>query len=384
MTARHREAFSQFPTEGWYAFFGGPPYVYSLPNRGDSKCDDIVGHPEDDNPLDLFFYESRVPGLYGKQIWGGTTFREVSNWPIDFQNLSCDPRSNYPLLTSNELNNYAWQVVARTNPSKPTCSVPTMIGELKDVPDLVLKFGRGVIKDIANANLWWRFGVKPLIGDLKRLAQFTKEVNNLLRAIRKLQQDGYITRRCPLGTERTGWVEVYSGYLNTSTNYYLSGKRYLRHTFNVWGSCRWKAATDFDVPASDEALEKELRLIIGGLNPAEIPSTVWELIPWSWLIDWFWSIQDFLSLIHNELKLDHEGICIMRTTTAKSKYDVNAGNPPQYVYNTDCHIDGKYHELGIRKERYPTSLAGVPTASIPAISPGQWSILGSLAALRMK
>jgi hypothetical protein len=320
-----------------------------------------------------------MPGLSGKQVVGEVVWREIANRPPDYCNAYIDPRANYPVLPSATLNNYAWSTVGKTNPSVGNLQVPTMIGELKDVPHLVRTWGEGLLHRMANANLWWKFGIRPMISDIRKLHQYVKETNSLFRAMRKLANDGYITRRCNLEQSSTNETIMHDGLINSSAACHVHGTRYVRHTSKVWGSCRWKTTSGFNPPVADEALEREIGRILYGFNLEGGIAMVWELIPWSWLVDWFIDVQGFLGTV-NTIGLAQDGICIMRTISSKSRYVLDTS--PQTVYNVDFEIKGQYYELGIRKERYPNAITGAPTASIPALGAGQWSILGSLAALR--
>lgn len=356
------------------------------------KCDDTVGQWDSDNPLALYWYQSRVAGLFGHQ--GKPTdyiYREVDNWPMDFSNVATDPRTYWPVPTSTQLQNWAWEVVGKTNPSRPHISVPTALGELKDLPHLIKSWGDQLPRELrrpstkpvgeaAVGTLWYQFGVRPLIGDMLKLCRFIEEVEKLLRALRKLEREGFLTRRCVLESPNPITVQTHNGvYLNATCSHMEKGSRFLTHYRKVWGSCRWVLAGPLNLPASEAELSKFLRAIVGGFNVQEGLATTWELIPWSWLVDWFANIQNFLNALQNQLPLQHEGICVMIMSDAKSRYD-------HYTYSTiypDSEIIGEWYERCWRKDRYPVTISGVPTASIPVFDPGRWSILGSLAVLKL-
>jgi hypothetical protein len=382
MAGRYRERQTAFSQSGTYAFFGGEPVWKHVTCYNPSEtCSDTVGQRDQDNLFDLYQYWSSVPGLHGSQVVGSTTYREVVNWPIGYGNQPCDPREWYPVLTNEQLSNYAWGTISGTNPSKSSVNIPTFIGELKDVPSLVRSWGFGLLEKIASGNLWYQFGIRPMIADIKKLCRFTEETNKILRAFQKLRDEGSISRRCSLDSGEASEFLDYDGYLNTACNYYLTGQRYVTHGFRVWGSCRWKPEAGYVIPPPSPELTAQLKNIVAGFTLNGIVATTWELVPWSWLADWFLDVQGFLGAL-NAVPLEHGGICLMRTCYANSRYVVDT--TPQTIYNTDCHIDGPYQESGVRKERYPKLVAGVPTVSIPALSWGQWSILGSLAVLKNK
>lgn len=317
-------------------------------------------------------------------MWPWTA--NLSNFPIGYRNLALDPASEFPSISANEMEQFVGKIIGDSNPSKPIVSVPTALGELKDVPGLVRGFWQDVLKNrkgknfvarLAEANLDWRFGVKPMVGDVKKLLRFSEEVAKLLRALRRLQDIGAMYRRVLLRRQEIPLTMVYQGYLNTVGYCPIEGQRFTRYTETVWGTCRWVPMSGFTIPDTDEELLKLLRQICSGRSIWDAPSTAWELIPWSWLADWFANIQDFLNAIRTDFMLKPEGVCVMRTMIARSQYNITS-IPPWPILT----IEGDYEEYAVRKQRFvPGSSVGL-AASVPSLTEGQWSILGSLAILK--
>jgi hypothetical protein len=383
MAGRVREQVVSEPRHGTYHFFGSlVAERHTQQYKPYRECIDVVGNRDGDNPLDLYEYHSTCEGWSAQQKSGGYVYREIVDWALDYANASLDPRLHFPIPTSEQLGNWAFDTAGGTNPSAASISVPTMIGELKDLPSLVKTWGFTLQRWIANGILWYRFGIRPMINDLKRLYQFSVEVDKLLADLARLQEGKNLRKSVQLRQQATGWVLNHDGGLNSSCNLYLDGQRYVKHTEKVWGSCQWglTPGESLNIPARCPDLLKKVKGIVFGINSYEALLTAWELFPWSWMIDWFTPIQSFLNSGANAIPLQVSRMCIMRTTTAVSKYVVDTS--PQIVYNIVSNRDGKMYEFARRKERWPTALT-FPAVTLPALSAGQWSILGSLAALRL-
>lgn len=343
---------------------------------------DTVGEWENDNPLSINRYSSEWPRLTGKSnVIPGKGY-EYKSYPITWRNYSLTPLEVFVTLSEAELQAYAAKVVGDSNPSVPSVSVPVALGELKDVPDMVRGFWKDILKSkdtlrkLAAGNLSWRFGLKPMISDARKLLKFSEEVAKLLATLRRLKRVGVIHRRVLLRwdlQERT----ISSNSLLNSTAGTIRGNRYGHYTDKVWGTCRWVPTSLGAIPDTDEELLRTLRQIVLGARLAEAPAAVWELIPWSWLADWFSSIGDFLKTLQTDLPLKPEGVCIMRTMTAQSRYEITQV-PSWPIFS----MEGGYGEYRELKYRYiPAPIVG-PSASVPSLNEGQWSILGSLAALK--
>lgn len=100
-------------------------------------------------------------------------------------------------------------------------------------------------------------------------------------------------------------------------------------------------------------------------------STLWEALPWSWMIDWASSVGDYFKANRNIVPATLMGVHIMRHTKT--------------VHECDAHISGTTTMEGIRvvketKTRNPSFVA--PAAHFPFLSGNQMGILASLAVTR--
>nr|UJQ84975.1 MAG: putative maturation protein [Leviviridae sp.] len=190
-------------------------------------------------------------------------------------------------------------MLAKTNPSRPTVSVPNFISELRDLPGMLRGDGLRLFSSngrinrtsqrIASAYLAGSFGWGPLISDLLKMIDFSSEVEKTLKKLQKTYRVQGLNSKFDFGTN--------SGSVTTpwSTDYSDYGSQTWLQSVQVWGSVRWKA--DSDLPLSPEGQLRLAQQITYGLSLT--PKQLWDAIPWSWFIDWFTNIGDLLQATQN-------------------------------------------------------------------------------------
>lgn len=278
--------------------------------------------------------------------------------------------------------------VARTNPSRPRVDIVQFLAELRDVPKMIFQIGdlltrmskaqrqgrrfKPTAKDVASGFLGWTFGWDPLISDLKKLLDFEKMVDDRLKELEQLRQ-GRLSRT----------VKVFSTSFEEEWNYGFVGQLYqaqakgtLRSliTADKWVSVRYRPTAATILPLGADARNLARSLVFG--HSPDV-STLWELMPWSWLIDWFSTAGDYFAANRNHLGTTIEDIAVMTHLTATPKSWTWTTNP----YSADFTVVKGYTASWKRRRR----VAGPSiTASIPFLSGKQWSILSALAVTRLR
>lgn len=345
-------------------------------------CEDFHGNKQGTN---AFLHDQRIthyPVLNGKRISGNgvTILQEYINNPIGYRPVPIDPRSYWGSLHLAKLNELAWRILAETNPSEPHVNVPASLVELRDLPGLVRGWGRNIIKDVARGNLAYQWAIAPLISDLRKLSNFQKLVNNRIQELENLREKRTLKRRVELGSEHRSLINYASNYLMHSNGGGVRGERYESHTYRMWGTSQWKLHPDTVLPpkGSHEMLEHAQSLVTGATWHGAL-SAAWELAPWSWLVDWCSNVGDMISATNNSIGLTWSKICLMR----KSWSGIHA-KPNPALTDSWISITGDYMCQRTLKERYPVvPVIPFPLPHIPFIDERKWSILASLAALRL-
>lgn len=385
----------------------------SVQNGARGVCTDIVGNPTGVNELDLSKRFCAFPGLDGVKVdpLSGNIVRIMSNFPLGYHLDSPDPRSAFPALTSIEKNNLSWSLLAKANPSAPEISVPTFIAELKDIPSLMkswyglfavgwkdrrarfnggthipsawLKLFDRAPELLASGHLTWRWAVRPFIKDLLTLATFTDIVQSRVRMLKKLQTDRSIRRRVAI---RKDSKQIVTDRILHSEGIIIKGTTTDLFTEELWGTVKYQMLVPPEIPLDHIVLKDDTQIrqlamrLKYGLTSYELLSTTWELMPWSWLVDWFTGLGTVIAATNNTLGLFHKNACLMRHTVCNTRISINDSLSEGWA-----RPNAAYQTSYERKERFPASTV-LPFAPsyLPLLTRKAGLILGSLLILKVR
>lgn len=374
---RHREQDLRILTVGTRVSPIGPTTTNVSKTDGVWRIsDDSVGlYPL---PTDLQLYES---GTYVPV----RTLSRVNGWqwhncPLSYQPAIPDPRQKWPVLTALDRNNLAWEILSKTNPSVPHVSVPTAVGELKDLPGLVEGYGKGLLRACVNGYLSWRWAIKPMISDLRKLLRFQKAVNERLTWLYRLRAGETLRKRVVLSV--TAINDSPSSVFIDTTGCWIVGTAQLRYVQKSWGTAQWKLLPDSTLPeVGSRELNRLAWELTFGITSHELLATAWELTPWSWLADWFSNVGNVIAATNNSVGCTWGDVCYMRTSQANRVVTYGSGSDADQL----AALAGQeYYAATIRKERYVVfPVLPLPVPQLPILTNGQWSILTALAAQRL-
>lgn len=148
--------------------------------------------------------------------------------------------------------------------------------------------------------------MKPLYRDLSKLFGYAEQLNRRTDELKRLYRPGGLRRRIPI------WSAASSGSLGDMTVLSLDGAivdvELLFHSRReIWGTAKW--LPDNPLPPSDHDLVNTAKAAIHGWNISL--SSIWELVPWSWMGDYFANIGDYLAVHRNNVGAHPSEVCIM-------------------------------------------------------------------------
>lgn len=288
---------------------------------------------------------------------------------VDRYSFGVFPDISYP---SSDLNAMASKVMAGTNPSAPSADVPAYLAQLPEMLTLLKSEARNLLFGASELYVKFRFGIAPFVSDLKKISSFVDDVDSRMRSLKNAQRFGSTTRKVSLGRSR--WEESNRVILNTYGQVVLHATETIRYDLTQWGYCKWYPNGTF--PTAPEAMLELVRKAVHGtgFSTQDLGRTAWELIPWSWLIDWFSNIGDIMDSNRNILDMTpgEPGVCEHLTCTMENK-DIFNSRAGAIFYEPF-----KYKaELKRRRHTVP-----VLAATIPFITGSQLSILGALSGIK--
>ena len=204
-----------------------------------------------------------------------------------------------PALPAASMNYWKTKALANLNLNKPSVDIPLNIFEFKDFPRMLKDLGRvlnGKIKptDIPNGHLAYQFGWKPLFNDLVQLLNLADDIQRRKLQLMKAMNKGGLRMERSLGSfdlPRMFYGEPYMfekpvGSLPNMFSANASWDGYEK----AWFSARI-AVIPSKLPSGN--LETIAARAALGLNFSA--GTIWEMLPWSWLIDYFSNVGDVLN-----------------------------------------------------------------------------------------
>lgn len=292
--------------------------------------------------------------------------RYFKDWLVDRLNdINCWGHGVLPGdVPSNTL--AATQGAARTNPSRSYVDVPVSILELGDVALLLKNTSKSLIGSIGSTNIKYQFGVKPMVDDLFKLLHFQDQVSRRIKEMERLKSKRGLRRTISLGSwsATDSWMDTVQSF-GTFINVLCT--RTTKQEVRV--HCRWIPEEYVVFPDTPDEMRRLARKAVLGMT-VDL-STAWELMPWSWLIDWCTGIGTFLSANRNIIPARLAQVTVMRHTL--TEISCPAFSDPSIGNLTMTPIRYK------REQKTRDIGAVLPTAHFPFLSGKQMGILASLA-----
>ncbi len=180
--------------------------------------------------------------------------------------------------------NAAWDTL---RPDLRTVSIPNFLLELDDLKKLyqIWKKNLSIAKNLAGAHLNFKFGWKPTVGDLSDMIEGVTQLRAKLAAF-KAAIGGTIqdtsTVKSTLPTTATGTITWPSG----------------GHTASYTATCsrgiKCYVAWQPQPLAVMGPLDETLRGLLDSLGFELNPRIIWDALPFTFVIDWFFGVGSFL------------------------------------------------------------------------------------------
>ena len=332
---------------------------------------------------------------YNTNPYGRVTTRKGPLVPLNNSGDATRMYGYYPSevrLPTTELMSYGNKAMNATRPTKSSANLAVFLGELiRDVPQIIgaslLESRAEKVRSAGSEYLNVQFGWAPLISDITKICIAVKEFNSIVKQYKR--DSGRMVRRrfgFPTETSSTtsddirrgsGSLWVYNGDnpLWITSN---SGEVRLESTMSrdIWftGAFMYYLPVDDTMMGKLERYESLANKVLGtDINP----STLWQLSPWSWLVDWAVDIGGLLSL---STSFATDGLVLkygylMCHTRAFNRFTLQSG----VTFTPSGFKTGPISSTFFRetKERRKATPYGFGV-DLDGLNPFQWSILGAL------
>lgn len=366
MPDRLRQSVTRSPGGRHGRFTDSPQGPYSEFTSYVGKVSDIVGSG-DNAPFRVDKF-SVGGGVINKAFTG-----YFSSW---FENYTCD----YVQSLWNGIDHLgvdtmgtveaATRGAARTNPSRPSVDLPTELAQLHQLPDIIRQAGQNEFGRVGGANLGYQFGVRPIINDIVSLGNMQKQIADRADELSRAERQG--------GIKRTIIVDAGSAQERRNTFLQTDGL-FIRENVSWWTGetvkvhSRWTPDGSYSPLRQQDReyvlMRRALRAITGGTIDG---ATAWELMPWSWLVDYFGNVGEYFNATRNIVGLVLSDVAVMRHTVTRVEF--GGLNGSDFTFSA---FSGRW-ETKTRK----TSFVAPTLSSDNFLNSNQVGILASLAATR--
>lgn len=264
-------------------------------------------------------------------------------------------------------------------PGKPTVDLGVALVELRDLPSLYRTKLRA-FRDLGRNYLNYEFGWKPFLSDIRRFVKTTMDIKNKLTMLRNnngkwVLRKGLVHQEKEVletfGSDASSWpfYPTPNSYLLLGGNHHsVKGSQYMET--KIWFSGRFR----YYIPNIDSVLDTSpLNPLVRRLYGLTItPSLLWELTPWSWLVDWCSNVGDVIANLSDaDIGLVAKYAYVMGTWTHAADL-TNTG----YFYDGSQYTAYVHREqtLKRRSEAHPFGFG----LSDGDLSARQWAILFAL------
>jgi hypothetical protein len=347
-------------------------------------CIDENVTPLVDHSLSISEYDGRalipVSGSGFPFPYVGTSFEDYL--PANSLNSTFQSHGSVPNATISSTD-YA-TVVARTNPSRPVVTPLTLIQDLVDIPRQLKDVGRLLkkgtkglsAKDIANQNLGIQFGWLPLIQDVKDVLSLQSHIYRRVTELNRLYSSTGLKRRVTLdfGSAADSQKDI-AVLAESAATVRCDIDRFTSYT--KWGTVRWIPDGPIPMHPSLMELNRQATKAVSGLSIEGLTQGTWDIIPWTWLIDWFVPIKTYMSQYSNTVPAHPQHVNVMSETVSQCTIR-RSGTGTNNQFLTGLHGS----TIFTTKTRGKTLV--INPSSVPFIGVQRLSILASLFIQRFK
>lgn len=303
--------------------------------------------------------KSAIWSLYGRPCTTGPTVPAATGY--------LSPESSARFSQNQSL---AQEMIANNHPFAPVYSIPVAIKELVEVASLFDLGFKSLMGFAGNTYLNYRFGWKQFHQDLKTLASITKDLERRIRMFKALTKDGHFHVKQFLRKE-SGTIPEYIGVHHSAYGITATGPYSSSWNTKIWGSFTWRVTGELDIPVDELGMFNKALSVILDLESID-KHTAWNLVPFSWLVDYFLSVGSYLQSQQARYVLQPVDVCIMRHYVHEARATVTGGSAG--ITSTSGYFR---REIKTRDVVFP---ADAPLLSFDLLRADRWKVILALIA----
>lgn len=316
---------------GYYEDAYGNRDFQSYTGTDSVLCHDSLSKPPHTELQDFYLLKQRTrpPGLSGVSYFAGTKVR-FSNYPVPVPPIV----GSVSLLEADGA--YVTKALARENTETGELDATLAIYELIEIPSMIKNifslgnkfiFSPGSFKhsDASDTYLMNEFGIQPMLSDIMSVMSLQRSMADRFRRFNK-QASG----------KSVGGSLENASFVNKGIELrFLPRHLGLRLKYESKIESRvWYTIHTSGFPRIPQNFMNKPRVL--GLN--QPISTLWNIIPWSFLIDYFTNINDFIQSKGSHITVD--ALCLMKHRKVTTTWTLESTFPGGPFYGPgELHLD---------------------------------------------
>lgn len=312
---------------------------------------------------------SKVGAINGTSFGGNFVHQDATLAPGAYSVGS----SNFP--TEPSVAELRARLLASSNPFRYVVSAPVLIFELLEAVSILKFSAKTLASFLGSAYLKYKFEYATLESDIKSLAKITETIEQRIHEFNSLVKKGGLRRKIHLFSDSHSTSE--SNKIMWST-FGLTIRGDVKSTYKtkIWGTVRWRPKKKDLIPT--EKLEV-FNLAVRQVFDLEAPdaATIWEVIPFSWAIDYFTTLGDTLKGLEASELVEPYDLCIMWERSVES-----VGTP--LTFPDTVSVEGYRNKRTVRDRAYYATNGIGELLRFGLISENQAVTLTALIASRQK
>lgn len=373
---RNRTRPSVFSGGSSQTFLSGTLFSTTSPTRNyPSACSDRVGRPVVDGNFDSQQYSGEYPNISGYVTTNpsGANRTVYNNFTTTSMPLSISGMAILPAPAG-----WTLDLVAGTNPSRPTLNIPELVEDLVDLPRALRNLGNVILnpksavkpKGLAGNYLGVQFGWIPLIEDLHKLMEFQKYVVKRNAELNKLYSGKGLRRRLKFGDDSSNVAQVDTLTVFPGATVKFTSSVSIKR--KQWATIRWKPTAPPPYHPSDTSNNQFVQRLVIGATPEGMANGLWKVIPWTWMIGWFTNFGKYTLANSWTVPAAHSNMNFMSSAEATwTAGSVTASN----AHESSLSCQGTLYKKTHVRVTSSSVLAGV---NMPYLDMFRLSILGAL------
>jgi len=268
-----------------------------------------------DQPLLIENYNAEALRISGVKPWS-----VLNGYEWRFDGYNPPNRSLYSYCPAPVPINWPFWVtkaLANMNPSRPAVDIQLFLFELKDFPGMLKDLGDALVRRRLGQggpkdHLAYSFGWAPLVSDVLSLLKLQKSIESRIAYLRALENGARV--RQTLAHSEILHANTPNGFdLAIDGASILTCDVLTTERIRVWFTANAKLVNP--LPAVS-LTPKAVELLLLGAIPSG--STLWEAIPWSFLVDYFANIGDYMAATRGWIPWVVSRLNIMATQQVES------------------------------------------------------------------